>query len=108
MKGGATGVGKVRCRASGRSRYGSVACTDVFGNTGGDWSGCLTGLNGTSGNISADPLSCDSAIGNLALRPGSPCAPANSACGQIGADGVGSGTTALWPTTWGEVKGMYR
>ncbi len=86
-----------------------VSCSDIFGNAGGDWVGCIAGLDGEAGNISADPLFCDAATGDFALRADSPCASANSGeCGQIGAYGVGCGTTALRPTSWGEVKGMYR
>lgn len=87
----------------------SVTCSDFFGNEAGDWAGCVEGLAGTAGNISADPLFCDTAAGDVHLRASSPCAPPQSgACGVIGAYGVGCGTTALQPTSWGQVKGLYR
>jgi len=61
----------------------SVLCSDVFGNDGGDWTGCLSGRLGENGNISQDPLFCDPAIGDYRLRPDSPCGSA-SVCGLMG------------------------
>lgn len=63
-----------------------VVCTDVFGNSGGDWIGCLEGLEGSSGNISADPLYCRAMRPGLpyTLRDDSPCLPQGS-CGLMGA-----------------------
>ena len=63
----------------------SLGCNDVFGNTGANYSG-VTDPTGTNGNISLDPLFCNSGSGNLDLTSESPCAPANSGgCGLIGA-----------------------
>lgn len=87
----------------------AVHCTDIFGNAGGDWVGCLAGLEGRDGNLAVDPLFCDGEVGDFHLRVSSPCAPPQSGdCGLIGALGVGCGTTALRPTSWGEVKVLYR
>ena len=69
----------------------SISCNDVFGNAGDNYSG-IPDPTGTNGNISLDPLFCNSGSGNLALTTESPCASANSGgCGLIGAltDGCG-------------------
>jgi len=71
-----------------------LACCDLHGNAGGDWVGCVADQLGADGNISADPLLCDPAIGDLSLHCTSPCAEANNPdCGRIGARAVG-----CWPT----------
>ncbi len=86
-----------------------VTCTDIYGNVAGDWVGCIAELEGTLGNLSADPLFCDAATEDFQLRASSPCAPPQSgACGLMGAFGVGCGTTALQPLSWGHLKGLYR
>jgi hypothetical protein len=73
-----------------------VSCSDVFGNAGGDWTGCLAGQLGQDGNISEDPLFCDAANGDLRIETGSPCAPPQSgACGLIGGLPAGCETTAI-------------
>jgi hypothetical protein len=66
-----------------------VRCSDVWGNAGGDWTGCLSGRNGVDGNVSADPAFCTPFDGHVASF--SPCLPENSApeCGLIGALGAG-------------------
>ena len=70
----------------------SVLCTDIYQNTGGDWTGCVADQAGIHGNLSLDPLFCDLAGDDLTLPPDSPCAPENSGgCGLIGA----------WPVTCG-------
>jgi predicted outer membrane repeat protein len=71
----------------------SLECADVFGNSGGDWVGCIDGQEGANGNFSADPLFCDAAADNFALSRSSPCLPGNhpygADCGLIGAHGMG-------------------
>jgi len=64
-----------------------VTCSDVFGNDGGDWVGCLAGLDTIPGNVSADPLFCDPATGDFHLAATSLCI--QSECGLIGALGEG-------------------
>lgn len=73
----------VHCGAtSGAQLY----CCDLYGNTGGDWIGCIGGQLGSNGNISADPIFCDSDADDLHLGESSPCAPEqNPSCGLIGA-----------------------
>ncbi len=65
-------------------------CCDLFGNAGGDWIGGFAGQLGIKGNISADPLFCDTVAGDFGLTPASPCAPENNTCvSLIGALDVG-------------------
>ncbi|MFN8176396.1 MAG: right-handed parallel beta-helix repeat-containing protein [bacterium] len=87
----------------------AVACTDIFGNDGGDWTGCVAGMETTNGNLSADPLFCGTTTGDFSLQANSPCAPPNSGgCGLIGALGVACGATALQDRSWGSIKALYR
>jgi hypothetical protein len=92
----------------------TVRCSDFFGNDGGDWTACVAGQLGVSGNISADPLFCDTLSGDYRLETCSPCLPGNHPdgydCGvPIGAfcSGCACGE-ATEATTWGAIKAMYR
>ncbi|MFC1573204.1 C25 family cysteine peptidase, partial [Candidatus Eisenbacteria bacterium] len=79
-------------------------CCDVFGNAGGD------GLCGTDGgdNISAHPRFCDADSPELTLGSNSPCAVANSPCGElIGAGDVGCGDVELIVVVNPEGTGDY-
>jgi hypothetical protein len=71
-----------------------VACTDVFGNPGGDWVGPLAPWDGVDGNFSADPLFCDVSGGDFRLAAASPCLPGQhptgADCDTVGAHGPGS------------------
>ena len=99
------------------------ACCDVFGNSAGDWVGCLLGLGEKNGNISADPLFCGLEVSDahvfgdrFTLSPDSPCLPTLGGCPLIGARDVGEcGSSrrnplirSVQPTTWGRIKGSYR
>lgn len=66
-----------------------VLCTDIFGNSHGNWVPAIETQLGQSGNIAADPLFCDTLGGSFLLHSSSPCAEENSVCGMIGARGVG-------------------
>ena len=69
-----------------------ISCTNIFGNPGGDWTGPMLEQLGINGNISADPLLCDTAAGNYTISWASPCAPPNNSCAVlIGAGEVGCG-----------------
>jgi hypothetical protein len=65
----------------------SVSCSNIFGNPDGDWTGCIAGQLGVSGNISVDPMFCDAANGDFHLSSLSPCLYAE--CGVMGALGQG-------------------
>jgi len=68
----------------------NITCTDVFGNEGGDWVGCIVDQYGINGNILSDPLFCDTATGDFQIYNVSPCAPDSNSCDVlIGALGVG-------------------
>jgi hypothetical protein len=70
----------------------NITCTDIYGNTGGDWVGRISDQTGVNGNISLNPLFCDPEQQNLMLASLSPCLPSNNTCGvQMGAHGQGCG-----------------
>lgn len=75
----------VACIGAGEATF---TCSDIWGNDGGDWDGCIDGQVGFDGNFSLDPWFCDSAQGDYHLVPGSPCADA-AGCGLVGASGAG-------------------
>ena len=92
----------------------TVECCDFYGNGGGDWidpkgSFCIASQENANGNLSADPLFCDTKLGDFTIQENSPCAPAYSgACGLIGALGVGCKPIHVEETTWGAIKALYR
>ncbi|MBZ0266756.1 right-handed parallel beta-helix repeat-containing protein, partial [bacterium] len=92
----------------------TAACTDLHGNGGGNWTACLSGMGGVPGNLSADPLFCDLAAGDVTILSTSPCMPSNNSCGVLigaGAQGCLDPTSAeegLERLSWGSVKGRYR
>jgi hypothetical protein len=77
----------VSCSGSGAAQF---SCSDIYGNAGGDWVGCIAGQLGVDDNIAADPIFCDRLFGDYTLTDTSPCAPdQNPACGLVGAWPVG-------------------
>jgi len=83
----------------------TLSCSDLFGNEGGDWTGCIAGQAGTAGNLAADPLFCNRPAYDYHLAAASPCAPAQSgACGLIGALEPLDCPNAVAPATWGGIK----
>ena len=68
-----------------------LSCCDIFGNQGGDWTGCIADQLGINGCFAADPRFCNLTAGDLTLAESSPCTPAHSpgGCGLIGALPVG-------------------
>jgi predicted outer membrane repeat protein len=103
------GTGAVECGFG--ASVPALTCSDVWGNGGGDWSGCIAAELGTSGNLSLDPLFCDTNAGVYTLSASSPCAGGGS-CGRIGALDAVCGAlgveAALSPATWGRVKAFWR
>jgi predicted outer membrane repeat protein len=87
----------------------SFTCSDLYGNAGGDWTGCIAAAAGLAGNLSADPRFC---AGEVTLDESSPCAGGAGGCGRIGARDVACravGVEAgLAPTSWGRLKVGYR
>jgi len=79
----------------------TASCSDVYGNAGGDYVGCLAPYAGVNGNISADPLFCDEANGDFGLGSGSPCLPENTGCGPMGATSWGTNCALVAVTAAG-------
>lgn len=67
----------------------SFYCTNIFGNSGGDWNFCGTVMD-SADNFSLNPLFCNPFSGDFRLNQYSPCAAINSPCGTlVGALDVG-------------------
>jgi hypothetical protein len=67
-----------------------LSCCNVFGNSDGDWIGSIEDQYEVRGNLSSDPMFCDTLNGDFHLQADSPCAPSNNDCGVlIGALDVG-------------------
>jgi hypothetical protein len=92
----------------------TLRCCNIYGNPGGDWVGCVEGQIGTSGNISANPLFCDTLSGDFSVEACSPCLPGNhpdgyDCGGVIGAMASGCECrTSIEPSSWGAIKAIYR
>ncbi|MFH1144755.1 MAG: right-handed parallel beta-helix repeat-containing protein [Candidatus Eisenbacteria bacterium] len=84
-----------------------LSCCDVFGNSAGDWAGCISGQGDQEGNLSADPLFCDLESGDYGLDQDSPCA-SRPGCGLIGAWGVACASTGAESRSWGGLKALFR
>ncbi len=65
-------------------------CNNSYANPFGDWIDPDFGPGDIYGNISLDPLFCNTATGDFRIEDISPCAPANNSCGALmGAFDVG-------------------
>jgi len=59
-----------------------VNCSDVYKNLQGDYFG-IPDQTGVNGNISTDPMFCDSSSGDYHINAISPCAPDYNSCGIL-------------------------
>ncbi|MFT5783990.1 MAG: putative outer membrane repeat protein [Candidatus Krumholzibacteriia bacterium] len=68
-----------------------ITCTDIYGNSSGDWVGNISTMLATNDNINADPLFCESGggVGRFPLTDNSPCNAEDLDCGYMGAWPVG-------------------
>lgn len=66
-----------------------ISNTDIYGNTQGDWVGCIADLADSSGNMSIDPFFCDAISNDYHLLEISRCQPDSNINGLIGALNVG-------------------
>ncbi|MBN2172352.1 MAG: right-handed parallel beta-helix repeat-containing protein, partial [Candidatus Krumholzibacteriota bacterium] len=81
---------------AGDGPYPVLTCCDVFGNAGGDWTGCIADQADLNGNLCADPRFCDLDTGDLTLAANSPCLPEGNDCGVLmGALGEGCPATPV-------------
>jgi hypothetical protein len=68
----------------------TIQCSDVYGNDGGDWVGCIMGDATINGNFSTNPLFCDQEYGNFELGSQSDLLGFHNTCGAlIGAHDLG-------------------
>ena len=69
-----------------------ISCTDLFGNSLGDWVGNISDQATAQENLSADPVFCSDNPGTdnvYSLQDNSPCGPDLNPCGALGAWPVG-------------------
>jgi hypothetical protein len=87
----------------------TLSCTNIFGNAGGDWVGCIANQLQVNGNFSLDPIFCNPSEGIFTIREDSPCAPPGiTGCGLVGALPIGCDVVSISPSTWGKIKAAYR
>jgi hypothetical protein len=76
----------------------TLTCTDIYGNEGGDWIGCIADQADINGNLRPNPLFCGDLNPDepLTIANQSPCAPENNPdCGLIGALPVACSITGV-------------
>ncbi len=61
----------------------SFMCTNSYGNSGGNWNNVAGSHGDEYGNLSLDPLFCDTAVGDFHIAEESPCAPDNNPCSAL-------------------------
>jgi hypothetical protein len=103
-----TGQEAVYCEDGGTA---TLSCSLVYGNGGGDWTGCIAGQDASNGNLHIDPRFCGLMSGNYELCSNSACLPDNNSCTVLmGAWGEGCGDcdTPVERSTWGVIKARWR
>ncbi|MEZ5063759.1 MAG: right-handed parallel beta-helix repeat-containing protein [bacterium] len=89
----------------GGTQHPSTGCNLFWDNEGDDfWNDWVPAPT----DIEADPEFCNETVLDLTLHSTSPAAPANSACGLLGAFDVGCGSVSVDATSWGRLKNLYR
>jgi hypothetical protein len=82
-----------------------ISCSDIFGNAGGDWVGCVgTQMPPVNNNVPGNPMFCGPASGDFTISSGSPCYDPTT-CGLIGAWRVGCGSQVT--TRWSAGTGNW-
>jgi predicted outer membrane repeat protein len=84
----------------------SISCSNLHGNTKGDWVGCVESFAPINENFSLAPLFCD-APEDLSISSDSPCVN-HGTCGLVGALDVGCAPGAVEAESWGRIKARYR
>ncbi len=79
-----------------------ISCSDIYGNSAGDWTGAIAGQLGTAGNICEEPRFCVDSPESYLVNVNSPCLPANNSCGElIGTLGQGCDQTPVMISGFG-------
>jgi hypothetical protein len=86
-----------------------IGWSDVFGNSHGDWVGCIADQYDNDENMCVDPLFCgdENPEEPYSLHSDSPCGP-EGPIWLIGAWPVGCGSTPVETMSWGTIKSKYR
>lgn len=79
----------------------SFSCSDVYGNTSGDWADCIAEQDSLNNNISIDPMFCDPKNGDFRLQATSPLL--NLDCRPLESWSTGCGTPLDKTNTWREL-----
>lgn len=85
-----------------------ISCSDIYGNSHGDWVGGIAGQLSSNENLAIDPLFCPdtgSDPDRFPLQDGSPCGAGDLTCGTMGAWPVGCGESGAVITTFDAVWG---
>jgi hypothetical protein len=81
------------------------SCNVFWENAGGHTLGFSLGPT----DLVSDPQFCDPSAQDFTVNAASPCLPwNNNGCGQIGAWGLGCGPVSVEPSSWGQIKALYR
>jgi hypothetical protein len=83
----------------------TTSCNVFWQNAGENTQGYSLGPT----DLIADPQFCGAPAQDFTLYGSSPCLPQNNnGCGQIGAWGFGCGPVSVEPSSWGQIKALYR